>query len=383
VPAARAETVGSLMRPDAIVAQLHRVYDHMDIAVPMRSAALPDRMLELAELNRLADGAIRDVVERQIDAGLDVVTDGEFRRTSFLSSFYDASEGLRLADRALEARDANGDLQWAGPHDPFISGKVRKTGNPVSEEVSFLRAITDHPFKVTFPSASSFLFDFVPIEAEAYADRDAFASDAVAITRQLVEEAIGAGARWVQFDFPIYPLLTDERHAREMTQRTGQSAQQLLRKALELDVAVVAGLPAEVTTALHLCRGNIDGGGFWDGSLGPIAEELYATLPYDRFLFEWEDIARDGDYEPIKFVPKGKTMVMGLISTKTPVVEDEDDVVRSLEAASRYLDVDQLALCTQCGFASLCEDERVESDQAQWEKIELIGRVADRVWGSR
>jgi 5-methyltetrahydropteroyltriglutamate--homocysteine methyltransferase len=366
------------MRPPELIAQLHRVWDDLQVAVQLRSGA---RASDLAELQRVADGEIRLAVARQIDAGLDVVTDGEFRRTSFLSSFYDAVEGLRLADRPLEARDSEGNLQWVGAHDPFVAGRVRQSGNPVVEEVAFLRAITEHPFKVTLPSASSFVFDFVPIETGEYADRDEYVTDAVAITRQLAREAVAAGARWVQFDFPIYPLLIDAQRSREMTERTGRSVEWLLERALEVDTQVVTGLPEGVTRALHLCRGNIDGGGFWDGSLGPIAERLYNELPYDRFLFEWEDVARDGDYEPIKHVPKGKTMVMGLVSTKTPVVEDDDDIVRRLEAASKYLDIDQLGLCTQCGFASLAEDKRVRTDAAQWAKIELIGRVAKRVWG--
>ncbi|MGD9736266.1 MAG: hypothetical protein AB7V58_11780 [Solirubrobacterales bacterium] len=380
----RAETVGSLMRPRSVIEKLHAAYQDLDTAVALRSDAMPERATELAEFNRAADAAIVDVVGRQIEAGLDVVTDGEFRRTSFLSCFYDAtSEGLRRADKPLETYDADGNLQWSGAMDPTISGRVIKGSNPAVEEASFLRGITDHPFKITFPSASSFLFDFVPIATDAYRDRDEFAQDAVAITRTLAQEAVAAGARWLQFDFPLYPLVVDPRRMAEQTARTGDTAETLLEKALAVDKAVVEGLPDEVTTALHLCRGNIDGGGFWDGSLAPIAERLYNELPYDRFLFEWEDTAREGDYEPIKFVPKGKTMVMGLISTKRPEVEDPDAVMRELEAASRYLDVEQLGLCTQCGFASLAEDDRVETDEAQWRKIEVIGTVADRVWGAR
>jgi 5-methyltetrahydropteroyltriglutamate--homocysteine methyltransferase len=143
---------------------------------------------------------------------------------------------------------------------------------------------------------------------------------------------------------------------------------------------VTEELPGDVTVALHLCRGNFEGG-FWSGSLAPIAERVFNELPHQRFLFEWEDVAREGGYEPIKHVPADRIMVMGVVSTKTPELESEDEILRRIEEAGRYLDVQQLALCPQCGFASLFGDHLVEAEDAQWRKLELIGRIADRVWG--
>jgi 5-methyltetrahydropteroyltriglutamate--homocysteine methyltransferase len=160
----------------------------------------------------------------------------------------------------------------------------------------------------------------------------------------------------------------------------GETAASLLDKALAADAAATQGIPEDVTVAMHLCRGNFEGG-FWSGSLAPIAERIFHELPHERFLFEWEDIARDGDYGPIKHVPKDRTMVMGIVSTKTPDLESEDDVVRQIEAAAEHLPVEQLALSPQCGFASIYGDHLVSAEDAQWRKLELIGRVADRVWG--
>jgi 5-methyltetrahydropteroyltriglutamate--homocysteine methyltransferase len=378
---ARAETVGSLVRPDAIREQLNRTYDNLASVVPLRSSILPQRALELAELNRLADATIREVVQRQIDLGLDVVSDGEMRRTSYVSSIYDAVEGLHAADGSQRHYDDDGNLKWDGPNEPVVTGRVRKVTNPAAEEVTFLRSITDYPFKITLSAPSYFLSDFLPIQG-GYEQRAEFAADIVQATREIVAELVGLGARWIQFDFPLYPALVDNHDLKPMLEASGETVESLLAQAIAADNAVIADIPDGVTTALHLCRGNIDGGGFWDGSILPIAEQMYAELNHDRFLFEWEDVARDGDYEPIKFVPPGKVMSIGLVSTKRPEVEDEDELVRQLEEASQHLDIEQLAIGTQCGFACLCEDNRVQADDSQWRKIEVIGRVADRVWGA-
>lgn len=379
---ARAETVGSLVRPEPIREQLSRTYEDLATAVPLRDSILPGRALELAELNRRADAAIQEAVQRQIDLGLDVVTDGEMRRTSYVSSIYDALDGLRAADESQRHYDAAGNLKWDGPNEPVVIGRVRKKTNTAAEEVTFMRAITDgYPFKVTLSAPSYFLTDFLPIEA-GYERRAEFAADVVTATKQIVAELIGLGARWIQFDFPLYPALVDNHELKPMLEERGETVESLLAQAIRADNAVIADIPEEVTTALHLCRGNIDGGGFWDGSLLPIAEQMFSELNHDRFLFEWEDVARDGNFEPIRYVPKGRVMCVGLVSTKRPEVEDEDEMTRRLEEASQHLDIDQLAIGTQCGFACLCEDNRVQAEDAQWRKIEVIGRVADRVWGT-
>lgn len=378
---ARAETVGSLVRPQSIREQLSRTYDDLATAVPLRKSILPQRALELAELNRLADKAIAEAVQRQIALGLDVVSDGEMRRTSYVSSIYDALHGLRAADESQRHYSDAGELKWDGPSEPVVTSRVHKMSNPAAEEVTFLRSITDHPFKITLSAPSYFLTEFLPIEG-GYESRTQFVDDVVQATREIVAELVALGARWIQFDFPLYPALVDNHELKPLLAQRGETVESLLAQAIAADNAVIADIPEGVTTALHLCRGNIDNGGFWDGSLLPIAEQMYTELNHDRFLFEWEDLSRDGDFEPIKYVPKGKIMSIGLVSTKRPEVEDEDDLVRQLEDASRHLDSDQLAIGTQCGFACLCEDNRVQAEDAQWRKIEVIGRVADRVWGS-
>jgi 5-methyltetrahydropteroyltriglutamate--homocysteine methyltransferase len=247
-----------------------------------------------------------------------------------------------------------------------------------------MRSLTDYPFKVTFPAPSYYFTDFLPIKDSNYGHKLELVEDALEITKVLVAEAIAAGARWVQFDFPLYPALvaTSTSDWGTMIQEVGESTDWLLEKSLQVDRAAAEGIPDGVMVSLHLCRGNLPGG-FWSGSLAPIAERMFGELPHKRFLFEWEDIAREGDYEPIKYVPRDRIMAMGVVSTKTPEIESEDEIIRRIDAAGEHLDVDQLALCPQCGFASLYADHLVEAEDAQWRKLELIGKVADRVWGSR
>ncbi len=378
---ARAEPVGSLLRNSRLTDKLEELYAGQTTAV--RPLVLRERSQEIAELNRIADEVVTELVQHQIDAGLDVVTDGEVRRTSFLSSFYDAVDGFTAPESKMTVHDDEGNVIYEGFNDPVVLSRLRKTYSPASEEATYMRSLTDFPFKITLPAPSYYFLDFVPITHSDYKTKLELVEDATEITKTLVAEAIAAGARWIQFDFPIYPSLvaTSTSEWGSMREQVGESVEWLLDKSLAVDTAVTEGIPADVTVALHLCRGNLTGG-FWSGSLAPIAERIFNELPHERFLFEWEDVAREGDYAPIQHVPKGKVMAMGVVSTKTPVVESDDEIVRRIDEAARYLDIDQLALCPQCGFASLYADRLVEAEDAQWRKLELVGRVADRIWGS-
>ena len=377
----RAEMVGSLLRPRAVTDAIDSIYGGLTTAMP--TLVLQEKALQLQRLNRIADAEIRRVVQRQIDAGLDVVTDGEMRRPTFLSSFYDAVEGLGAAENFFEVKDDSGNVVYRGYADPIVTAPLRKASSPLVQDATFLRSITDFPFKLTIPAPSYFLTDFVGLPRQVYPSRRELLAAVLAIEKELVAEAIAAGANWIQFDFPIYPALVDEQYtARLLKEVSVKNRDELLRLSLQADSSVTQGIPDDVTVGLHLCRGNLEGG-FWSGSLAPIAEAMFNELPHDRFLFEWEDIAREGDYEPIKYVPKGRIMALGLVSTKKPRVESVDELVRQLDSAAKYLGLQQLALCTQCGFASLCGDHLVEAEDAQWRKLEVIGQTADRVWGGK
>jgi len=375
----RAEPVGSLIRPAEITTRINAIFAGLACASPR--FAPPSKAVEFGELARLSDRYVAEFARRQAEAGLSVVTDGEIRRSTFLSSFYDGVDGFAVPDAPFAVTDANGEV-YQGYNDPRVSGRIRKAGSPAAAEVAVLRTLDlPVPFKITFP-APSYFYDTTIVEEAAdsqYPDRQSFVDDVIEVERQLVSEAIAAGARWVQFDFPLYPGIADPAYAPPVAAGHAWTVEELLTRAIDADTRVTADIPDGVTIGMHICRGNF-AGGFWQGSLEPVAERVFGELPHDRFLIEWEDTSREGDYSPLRHVPPGKTVALGLVSTKTPELEADDDIARRLDEASRYLPLDQLALCPQCGFASLMSDRLVQAEDAQWRKLDLVGRVAERVW---
>jgi 5-methyltetrahydropteroyltriglutamate--homocysteine methyltransferase len=372
---ARAEIVGSLLRPPAIRRLFEEVFAGRDTQIV--NFVEPARQAQLERLNELADEAITEAVQRQIDIGLDVVSDGEMRRALFENSLYEGIEGISPNPRRADFTDSEADVVEP-PSTPMITGRVRKVGSPAAREAAFLRTVTDFPFKVTFPAASMLLFPQTGLAEGVYADRDEMVFDMLGIYRQLISDAVAAGASYIQLDFPIYPLLIDRRSAGALAE-LGENLESLLDKAIAADAAVARSVPDGVTVALHLCRGNYRSHWFLEGALDPIAERMFSELPYDKFLFEWEDVEREGSYEPIKHVPAGRVMVMGIVSTKVQALESEDELLQRMEDAAAYLDVDQLAISPQCGFASVWEGNEIGED-VQWRKLELVARVADRIW---
>jgi 5-methyltetrahydropteroyltriglutamate--homocysteine methyltransferase len=366
---ARAEIVGSLLRPPALQAAIQAAYE------PGHHALLAEeRGKDLSALRAAEDEAIGSAVRRQIDLGLDVVSDGEFRRWMFTNSFYDAVEGVST-DNEVEFTNARGERIVLAIH--RIRERLRQVDSPAAREAAFMARLTDHPFKVTLPAASLFTHPF-GVTPDAYRDVDEFAEHAIEIERSLIAETIDAGCRYVQLDFALYPYLVDERWMARF-EEAGHGFDALLDRAIAADRAIVDALPDGVTRGIHLCRGNYRSSWLCAGGLEPVAERMFAELPYDSFLIEWDDVGRDGGYEPIRHVPKGKLVVMGIVSSKTPVLETEDDLLRRLDEAARFLPIEQLAISPQCGFASVMEGNEVDED-VQWRKLDLVCRVADRIW---
>jgi 5-methyltetrahydropteroyltriglutamate--homocysteine methyltransferase len=355
---ARAEVVGSLLRP------------------PELQAAVAERS-DPAHLGAVADAAIERVVQLQIELGLDVVSDGEFRRWMFLNSFYDAVEGIATDRSAVEFTNERGETVILTV--PSIEARLAKVDSPAAREAAFVARLTDRPFKVTFPAASIFVHPF-GISADAYSSLDEFVEHAIAIERELIADAVDAGCHYVQLDFPLYPYFVDTDWSARF-EAAGHLVSELLEKAIAADKAILEGIPEGVTRGLHVCRGNYRSRWICAGSLEPVAERLFGELPYDVFLVEWDDVGRDGGYESIRFTPSGRVVVMGLVSSKRRELESDDDLLRKLDDASGYLPVDQLALSTQCGFASVIEGNEID-EETQWRKLELVARVADRVWQS-
>jgi 5-methyltetrahydropteroyltriglutamate--homocysteine methyltransferase len=371
----RAEVVGSLKRPPRLVEANERIYAPGHFAVEAH-----ERAKGLDEIHAIADEEIPRVVARQIEAGLDVVTDGELRRYMFINSFFDGIEGFSSDLGKVQFRNDEGaTFEW---NLPFVVDRMRVVDRPASREAAFLSATTDHLFKVTFP-AGSFLglpFNWQPgVNDHVYGSLRELMEHAVELERELVAAAVEAGARYVQFDFPMYPLLGDP-HWRDLIERGGFDWQETLELCLWADRAVVEGLPDDVRTGIHLCRGNNQGSYVAEGSLEPVAEAVF-SLPYDSFLIEWEDRERMGDFSPLRHLPPGDSVVvMGIVSSKRPALETADELLAQLDEAAEYVDPARLAISPQCGFASTVEGNPV-TEADQWAKLDLVGEVASRYWG--
>ena len=367
--------VGSLLRPEKLKAAVSAFYEEGHRAV------LDEERAKASDaLHRVEDEAIAEAVQRQVELGLDVVTDGEFRRYMFLNSFWDAVRGFSTEDNPIEFRDDHGEtVVW---HVHKVEDRLARMDSPASREAAFMSGHTDHPFKVTFPAGSIFSnpYTWKPgVNDHVYPTRQDLTDHAVAIERQLVADTIAEGASYVQFDFPMYPFLVDERWRGQMV-ADGFDLDAVLEEAIIADQAVLAGIPERVTTGLHICRGNYRSKHLCEGSLEPLAERIFNELDYDVFLVEWEDTERMGDVSPIRHVPAGKTLVLGVVGTKSPQIQSDTELINRLEEAARFLDLDQLAISPQCGFASVIDGNDIGED-VQWEKLASVGRVAERIWG--
>lgn len=373
----RAEQIGSLLRP----VELRRELEELGAVRAGYSATLLTPR-DADRVRAIEDEHIRRAVARQVDCGLDVVTDGEFRRAHFTGSFYDAVDGLRPATGANTRvwHNERGE-RITYPGVPVIERRLSKASDFAGHEAAFVASVTDHPAKVTFPAGSWFVAPGLNKAARVvpgYGSEEEFTEHVIEILRELIRDAIAAGARYVQLDFPSYVYLIDEGTSARLRE-TGVDWNELLDRCLWADRAVLEGMPDDVRFGLHLCRGNHRSSWLFNGSIEPVAERLFNELPYDAFLMEWDDAGREGDFSPLRYVPKGPVVVAGLVSTKKERLESEDEVLARMDDASRFLDLDQLAVSPQCGFASTMEGNLLDED-TQWRKLELIGRVADRLW---
>jgi methionine synthase II (cobalamin-independent) len=375
LPPARAEHIGSFLRPPELAAELERIYE------PKHTALLADeRRKDLSRLHAIEDKCIKDVIGKQEQVGLTVLTDGEFRRYMFTGSFYDSVEGLEVGGPGVAFYDSEGkELRYQGL--PIVSGRLRKIDNPMVREINFMKANTDSRFKVTIPAGSFFELPFVyqnGVTERVYNSHEELVEHINAIQNELIDEAIAAGLEYIQFDYPLYPMLISQMYL-DIFKQMGASFEQLMDRSIAADKKIVERLPSHVTRGIHLCRGNWRSRFMVSGSLEPVAERMFSELPYDGFFIEWEDIKREGGYESLRFVPKGKMVIMGIVNSKVPDVESADSLVRKIESAAKYLDVSQLGISPQCGFASTMHGNELTED-AQWRKLEEMVKAADKVW---
>jgi 5-methyltetrahydropteroyltriglutamate--homocysteine methyltransferase len=370
----RAEQVGSLKRSPQLIAANEAIYTPGHVAI---EAA--ERAKGLDALYAIAESDTRRVVSRQLEIGLDVVTDGEFRRYMFLNSLFDGITGFSSEVAKAKFKASDGSIvEW---NLQYVTERLQQVDSPAQREAAFLRGLTSHLFKVTFPAASflALPYNYKPeINGHAYASHRALIEHVVEIEKRMIADVVAAGCRYVQLDFPVYPFLCDP-DWRDRMQRQGYDWNETLELAAWADREVISGLPDDVRTGIHVCRGNNQSRYVAEGPLDAVAETLF-SLPYDSFLIEWEDKRRMGDYSALRHVPKGDSVVvLGIVSSKQPVLESQAQLLRELDEAARYLPAERLALSPQCGFASTLKGNLVTEDD-QWRKLALVADTARRYW---
>jgi 5-methyltetrahydropteroyltriglutamate--homocysteine methyltransferase len=357
----RSDVVGSLLRPDYLRDAQARIE---------RGELTP------AAYKKVEDRAVGDAVALQQNAGLDVVTDGEMRRYAFFGHLAEALEGFdKYAGWSITFHDDEG--HQANVQRPVVVSKLKWRRQMAVEEFTYLRGRTTVPAKVTLLSAQQAAAYYDPQKSKgAYATLDAYLADLVDFTRREIAELTRLGCEYVQIDAPQYAALLDET-IREGYRQRGSDPDKLLAASVEMDNAIIEGHPG-VTFGIHICRGNFQSMFYASGGYDRIAEQVFGKSKFDRFLLEYDD-ERSGTFAPLRHVPDGRVVVLGLVSSKLARMESPETLKARIEEASQVVPLDRLALSPQCGFASTHEGNRISPD-VQRQKLELVGRVAREVW---
>lgn len=361
----RADHVGSFLRPAEL------------LEARAKQSEDPQR------LRALEDHHIRRVLAMQKELGFEMATDGELRRRNFMSDFTDAVEGFDLGDAV--ARNWKAGETKAAPVSSvagIVTKKLRQARPLTGHELPFLKENCKTAIKMTLPSATQFpAISFkAGVTDKIYKDHSALLWDMVEIMKSDIAKLSSDGVSYIQIDAPRYSYYMDPKWREWIRTEMKLDPGAALDEALKADNACFkAARRPGVTLAIHLCRGNNRSHWYAEGGYDAIAEKMFGTLEVDRFLLEYDD-ERSGTFAPLRFVPQGKTVVLGLVSSKLLRMEEPDVLVKRIEEASRYLSIDNLALSPQCGFASTAEGNLI-TEETQWAKLKLVVDTARRVWG--
>jgi len=361
----RADHVGSFLRP-------------AELLEARRTASVnADRLRELE------DRHIRRVLSKQKELGFEIFTDGELRRRNFMSDLTDAVEGFDLGDaltRTWKAGDAEetSAIKVTG----IVTAKLRQVRPLTGHELPFLKKYSPGPIKMTLPSATQFpAIAFKPgVTDKVYKDHSALLWDIVGIMKQDIAKLSADGVSYIQIDAPRYSYFMDPKWREWIRTEMKVEPDAMLDESLRADNACLqAARSPGVTVAIHLCRGNNRSHWYAEGGYDAVAEKLFGSLDVDAFLLEYDD-ERSGTFEPLRFIPRGKTVVLGLISSKLSRMESGDELMQRIKEASKYVPLANLALSPQCGFASTMEGNMLTEDE-QWAKLRLVVETARQVWG--
>ena len=364
-PPFRADHVGSLLRPPALIDARRR----------QQTGAISK-----TELRQIEDTHIREVVKKQQDVGLKSITDGEFRRTFFHIDFLEKLEGVTVTG-GIETKfhSRTGVIDFAPPQ-LSVTSKLRHVTDIQKADFDFLKSVTTETPKVTIPSPTMVHFrgGRQTIDIHAYPDMDAFFADLAQCYRDEVNALYRAGCRYLQMYDTNLAYLCDPK-LREGARERGHDPDQLPRAYAALINSVIDGRPEDLTVAVHLCRGNFKSAWVAEGGYEPVADVLFNELHVDGYFLEYDD-ERAGDFRPLRFVPKDKTVVVGLVTTKVGTLESKQGLITRIKEAAQFMPLENMCLSPQCGFSSTVEGNQITEEQ-QWAKLRLIVDVAREVWG--
>ena len=367
-PPFRADHVGSLLRPQPL----------LEARAAQANGEITDEQLRATE-----DAAIADVVRLQQDAGLQTVTDGEFRRTSWHMDFIYQLEGVRRTDEQIEVHfhNADGDLDFTSAG-LVVDAPVRVREPIFGEAFDYLQSEAPEGMtpKLTIPSPSMVHYrgGTAAIDPSVYPDEDQFWDDLSAAYAEQVRLIADRGCRYLQLDDTSLAYLNDPDQRANVASQ-GRDAEHQHERYIRQINAALKDRPEGLTVTTHMCRGNFRSSWVAEGGYDFVAEALFGDLQVDGYFLEFDD-ERSGTFEPLRHVPKGKRVVLGLVTTKRPELESKDLLKRRIEEASQYVDVDQLCLSGQCGFSSTVEGNKLTRED-QEAKLRLIVEVAEEVWG--
>ena len=364
IPPFRADHVGSLLRP-AELREARSRREHGEIGA--------------GELKAIEDRAIQEAIARQESVGLRGVTDGEFRREFWHIDFLAGLTGVESFQTERGIAFKGGETKPKGLR---VTGKIDFSGHPMIEHFRFLQANTRATAKMTIPSPSVLHFrgGRRAVPESIYPDMEEFFSDLGAAYRKAVRAFADAGCRYLQLDETNLAYLCDPEQ-RQMLKDRGDDPEHLPGIYAAMINAAISDRPKDMVITMHLCRGNFRSLWISQGGYEPVAEILFHRIDVNGYFMEY-DTERAGGFEPLRLVPKGKSVVLGLVTSKTGTLETKDYLKRRLDEASHYLDLEQLCLSPQCGFAST-EEGNVLAESEQWAKLALIAETAEDLWGAK
>ena len=363
-PPFRADHVGSLLRPKALLEARQRGYEGQ---------------ISKAELREIEDRYIAEVVKKEEAIGLKSITDGEFRRAFFHLDFLEQLAGVTVTGSIEASSDAQAKVGFTPPK-LSVTGKLRHVKNIQVDDFNFLKSQVSQTPKVSIPSPTMVHFrgGRKAIDIEAYPDMAEFFEDLAQCYRDEIAALYQAGCRYIQMDDTNLAYLCDPKMRAGAIER-GDDPDELPRTYAALINAVIDDRPADLTVGVHLCRGNFRSTWFAEGSYEPVAEVLFNELNVDAYFLEYDD-ERSGDFAPLRFVPDHKTVVLGLVTTKVAQLESQQDLIQRVTDASKYVPLDHLCLSPQCGFSSTVHGNEITEDD-QWAKLSLVVNTAREIWG--